>query len=144
MLREITTTRQDNPDRRRRWFQDEFFDLFVWQNADGEIVVFQLCYDRTRKECVLSWSRERSFAHNKVDTGDDSPARNRTPILAVAGKFPLYSIMPRFEQAAAELAEDVKSFVIAKLREYPRVAYGTPRKPRRRKHGPTDDDGAAG
>ena len=42
MFREILGV-ADDPPARRRWFHDDYFDLFVWQTK-GEITLFQLCY----------------------------------------------------------------------------------------------------
>jgi hypothetical protein len=57
MLREISAVRQDQADLRRRWFQDDYFDLFVWVAPEGGIVAFQLAYDRGGDERVLGWHR---------------------------------------------------------------------------------------
>ena len=49
MLREMARVRQQDPAVRRRWFRDDYFDLFTWQKGDGPdggiVVGFQLCYD---------------------------------------------------------------------------------------------------
>ena len=45
MLREIPGVRQDKPDLRRRWYQDEYFDLYTWHAQAGRPAAFQLCYD---------------------------------------------------------------------------------------------------
>ena len=50
-------------------------------------------------------------------------------LIVADGVFPLYSIAPRFEQAAAELDGEICSFVLAKLR----ALYGPVRKPLRKK-----------
>jgi hypothetical protein len=50
MLKEILGV-ADDPPAKRRWFHDEYFDLFVWQ-ADGEVTLFQL------------WDKARGFFHD--------------------------------------------------------------------------------
>ena len=49
MLREMAGVRQQDSSVRRRWFRDDYFDLFTWQKEDGPdggiVVGFQLCYD---------------------------------------------------------------------------------------------------
>jgi hypothetical protein len=72
MLREIPHVRQDKPGLERRWYQDEFFDLYTWHAPDGALVSFQLCHDVRGRERALSWHREYEFSHNK-------PRRPRTP-----------------------------------------------------------------
>ena len=139
MLREITAVRQDSAETQRRWFQDDFFDLFVWQGRDGEFVAFQLCYDIKSNERVLSWKKDKGYTHARIDSGEQVEQRLKmSPLMVADGVFQLYSIAPRFEQAAAGLDGDIRSFVLAKLREYPRALYGPLRKPRRRKSPPKE------
>ena len=56
MLQRIRGARQDDDSKERAWFQDEYFDLFVWTGLAGEVAAFQLCYERTANERVLVWS----------------------------------------------------------------------------------------
>jgi hypothetical protein len=42
MLKEIQGV-ADDPPAKRRWFHEEFFELFVWQ-AGGVVTLFQVCY----------------------------------------------------------------------------------------------------
>jgi hypothetical protein len=62
MLREITGVRQDDPGLSRRWFQDDYFDLFLWVTPAGRVSAFQLAYRRAGQERVLSWSGARGSA----------------------------------------------------------------------------------
>ena len=57
MLQKIRGVRQDNASRERHWFQDDYFYLFVWTDAAGKVLVFQLCYDRLRNEVCLPGAR---------------------------------------------------------------------------------------
>ena len=46
----------------RRWFHDEYFDLFVWQDAGGALARFELCYGAGASERALVWlGGERLF-----------------------------------------------------------------------------------
>jgi len=65
MLREIEGI-TDEPRTRRRWFHDEYFDLFVWQTDQGEITLFQLCYGVDAAERALVWHRAGGFFHDGV------------------------------------------------------------------------------
>jgi hypothetical protein len=86
MLREIRRgVAQRSLEKRKRWFQDEYFDLFIWQDPTGQIVQLQLCYERgTRKERALTWKRGTGFDHAVVDQGGgEFPApRSLRPRLA--------------------------------------------------------------
>jgi hypothetical protein len=61
MLKEILGV-ADDPPARRRWFHDEFFDLFVWQQDDSS--------DR-----ALVWDKGRGFFHDGPPAPDDVVAR---------------------------------------------------------------------
>ena len=137
MLREIAAVRQDSAETRRRWFQDDFFDLFVWQGRDGEFVAFQLCYDIKVSERALSWKKDKGYTHDRIDSGEQAQQRMKmSPLMVADGVFPLYSIAPRFESAAAAIDADIRAFILARLREYPRALYGPAKKPRRKKSPP--------
>ncbi len=96
MMREILGL-SDDPPARRRWFHDEYFDLFVWE-AGGEVTLFQLCYGQDSSERALVWDKARGLFH-------DGPAS--VPDFA-----------SRFEDAAAELPDHIKREVREKVHEY--------------------------
>jgi len=79
MLREIQAVRQDRPGLKRRWFQDEFFDLYTWHTRWGTLAGFQLCYDVRGRERALTWHRKSGFSHNRIDHGDDYAGQPATP-----------------------------------------------------------------
>jgi hypothetical protein len=96
MLKEILGV-ADDPPAKRRWFHDDFFDLFVWQ-ADGEVTLFQLCYGADATERALVWDKARGFFH-------DGPPGS-------------HDVISRFEDAAAALPEDIRSEIRQKVHEY--------------------------
>ncbi|HEY2338653.1 MAG TPA: hypothetical protein VGI18_14940 [Burkholderiales bacterium] len=87
----------DDPPARRRWFHDDYFDLFVWQ-AGGEVTLFQLCYGTGSADRALVWDKSRGFFH------DGPPAPDE--------------VFARFEEAAAPLPEDVRREVREKVHEF--------------------------
>lgn len=103
----------------RRWFADEYFELIVWVDEQSEIEAFRLCYDRFRVERVLSWTRRAGYRHERVDDGEQSPLKNRTPVLTADGAFDAAGILRRFEPETSRLPRPIASFVIEKLRQYP-------------------------
>ncbi len=118
MLREITRIQQQDPNRRRRWFQDGYFDLFLWQTASGTFDALQLCYDIRRRERALLWSQVEGFFHDGVDTGEDSPLADRTPVFVRDGAFQWSDVRTRFREASADLPAEVREFVLDKIDEY--------------------------
>ncbi len=98
MLREILDVLQDDPSSQRRWFHDDYFDLFVRQTA-GELAAFELCYGIHSSERALVWSAGRGYFHD----GDPLEA---DPIIG------------RFERASYGLPEVLRLALGARLREY--------------------------
>ncbi|MGH8635526.1 MAG: hypothetical protein ACREUX_03910 [Burkholderiales bacterium] len=131
-MREIGSVRQDSERGYRRWFQDDYFDLFVWQDAAGRPIAFQLCYDRANAEGAISWSETHGFAHARVDASAKQAKYGMSPILRCDGVAPYFRIYNRF-LAAADWDPGLHRFVVERLREYRRVLFGTRRTPRRRR-----------
>jgi|SRR5882724_13716648 len=87
----------DDPPARRRWFHDDYFDLFVWQTG-GEVTLFQLCYGGDSTQRALVWDKKRGLFH-------DGPAG--------APEF-----VTRFEDAADALPQDIRREVREKVHEF--------------------------
>ncbi len=96
MMREILGV-ADDPPARRRWFHDEYFDLFVWEKG-GEVTLFQLCYGPDSRERALVWDKARGLFHDGPAGGVDFVAR--------------------FEDAAAELPDNIRREVREKVHEF--------------------------
>jgi hypothetical protein len=118
MLREVLIVEQSEPSLKRRWFESDYFDLFIWQDAGGAFVRFQLCYDVELNERALVWSNPEGFYHDGVDHGDGENGRGQAPILVRDGKFDSGTVVPRFEREADQIPADVRDFVLAKMREH--------------------------
>jgi len=108
MLKEIIGV-ADDPPAKRRWFHDDYFDLFVWQ-ADGEVTLFELCYGPHSSERALVWDRQHGFFH-------DGPAAQQAWIA-------------RFDEVAAALPEDIRRDIGPRIREF---AYRKPEVASRRR-----------
>jgi hypothetical protein len=87
---------------RRRWFHDEYFDLFVWQAPGGTVARFELCYGRDADEQALVWLGEGRFFHDGVP-GAATDAQE---------------LLRRFERAGAGLPERMQREVRARLQDY--------------------------
>jgi len=132
MLREILAVRQDRPGLKRRWYQDEFFDLYTWHSYGGSLVRFQLCYDVRGRERALTWSKQRGFSHNKVDSSEEYAGQPMTPLLVEDGRFPHRLVRARFQREAAILDHATRSLILDKMREFGRhTARGEISLPRR-------------
>jgi len=111
VLREISEVTQDDPASRRRWFHDDYFDLFVLQTG-GELAAFQLCYGIRSNEQALVWSRAKGYFHDgATPSGEFIGAR-----LAPGDPLEADPIISRFERAAEGLPEELQRALLDRLR----------------------------
>jgi hypothetical protein len=119
VLREIAGVRQDHVHLRRRWFQDDYLDLFVWTSPSDELMAFQLAYDRAGDEHLLDWERSRGYLHRRVDDGRGSfRGVGATPLLALGKRFPKYRVIAQFDARSATLEEPLRRLVRERLAAY--------------------------
>lgn len=119
MLTEIPNTRQHPGERRRRWFSSQDQDLYIWQDAAGEIRAFQLCYSKHRNEHAIYWRDDRGFAHLTVDDGEASPLSSATPTLRMNGHFDASKVIDAFSRQAGGLPAPIGEFILERLKQYP-------------------------
>jgi hypothetical protein len=90
-------------DYKRIWMSDDYFDLIVWYEPSNAIYGFQLCYGKPESERALTWLKTRGFSHAKIESGEDDPEANRTPILLPDGSFPISEVSREFRQRSERL-----------------------------------------
>lgn len=131
MLREILDVFQDDPSSQRRWFHDDYFDLFVRQRGD-ELVAFELCYSIHSNERALVWTRGQGYYHDgETSDGEFIGAR-----LAPGDPLQADPIIARLEFAAGGLPEALRLALMARLSEYAlQDAEGSARRTRFRRAG---------
>ncbi len=118
MLRELQNVLQIEGEPHRRWFHDDTFDLIVWQELDGHVEGFQLCYREGSDERALTWWRGRGFTHKRIDAGEDGRPK-KAPILVPDGTFDRDRVLMLFEQECRELDPEIVGFVMRTAGEYP-------------------------
>lgn len=117
MLREVTS--REYPDKEnRRWFSDDYFDLIVWLDSDNSIRGFQLCYDKRCMERAVTWWNNAGFSHERVDSGENNPEKNRSPILTPDGISPVQDLLGRYGAESTHIDHEVREFVLTELTEY--------------------------
>lgn len=121
MLNEIKDVTQYETGKHRRWFHDDEFDLYTWENYDGVLQGFQLCYAKLGKERALRWSPEVGYSHEGVDTPEDKPGRYMSALFVADGVFDPNGVGSVFEHAALEMPEKVRNFVLERIRAYEKL-----------------------
>jgi len=103
----------------RRWFVNDFFDLLVWENGAGNIVGFQLCYNKIHNQHALTWHEQKGYIHSKVDDGENKPGKYKSaPMLIPDGVFAYLSIAEKFKFESADIDIKISTFVYKKLMSY--------------------------
>lgn len=120
MLREIHRVSQRSVERRKRWFQDEYFDLYIWQIASGDVVELQLCYARgTSKERALSWRRGAGYDHALVESGrSEGEAMQASQLMRSGGKFGGWQVRERLAGGVGSLEPELSAFILDKVKDY--------------------------
>jgi hypothetical protein len=129
VFREITVTKQADQGPKRRWYQSDYFDLFVFyfrhseradSKADREFVGVQLCYDIRRNQRSFEWKKEGGFSHHRVNKGGDTMSDHGASVslLEKGGDFDAHAVLGRFMREADGLPPIVRKFVMQKLTDY--------------------------
>ena len=118
MLDEIKDVTQYETGKLRRWFRNDDFDLYTWENYDGVLQGFQLCYAKLGSERVLRWSPESGYSHEGVDAPEDKPGRSMSALFVADGVFDSTSVGTIFENAALRMPEKFRTFVVERIRAY--------------------------
>jgi hypothetical protein len=119
MLSEIKDVTQYESGKHRRWFHDEYFDLYTWESYAGDLQGFQLCYAKMGKERALRWSPENGYRHEGVDAPEDKPGRAMSALFVADGIFDFDQVGEKFANAAMDIPPNVREFVLQRIRGYP-------------------------
>ncbi|HZX32532.1 MAG TPA: hypothetical protein VFF03_14355 [Rhodocyclaceae bacterium] len=125
-MREIPHVRQIPGEPKRRWFSSKDFDLILWLDDGPGFLGFELCYDKSRGEHSITWSRDNGFRHMAVDDGEQRYGKHKaTPVLIPDGIFDVRRVHAAFVEASASLPPDISRFVLQALENHPAFAPGT-------------------
>ena len=114
MLREIKSVVQSTPEVIKRWFESDFFDLYLWLRGQ-QVIHMQLCYNGGRKdESAISWKEGLGLFHDGIDVA----RRTETPLLESGGAFDAEKVNARFLTESSGLPIEVRKFVLAKLHDF--------------------------
>ena len=131
MFREITITKlADEGGPKRRWYQSDYFDLYIFyfrhseradKHADREFTGLQLCYDIRHNQRTLEWKKGSGFSHLAVSKGGNDTLSDHgasAALMQQGGQFDADKVIDRFVKESAALPGQVRKFVLQKLAEY--------------------------
>ncbi len=102
----------------RRWFADDELDLIVWYSETGEVVGFQLCYDLRGRERAFTWRRDQGLTHGAVESGEESPLYNRSPMMVADPIAPVEAVISEFKFRSKMLEPDVVEMVTERISNF--------------------------
>jgi hypothetical protein len=118
MLREIRNVKEIPGQGVRRWFNDEHLDLFVWYDAGGRILGFQLCFDKdTRDERALTFTEDEGYSLDHVAT-EASVCDLGSPVMVRAGEFSCRQLIDQLGERGEMLERSLYDYLKKKLEEY--------------------------
>ena len=112
MLREIKETSRKPGEPRKRWFSSLDMDVFIWLDDAGEIVSYQLTYDKPHREKAVTWSRDSGFLHLGVDDGSRPGKHPGSPLLVTDGRLVPGKLISLLETEAGDLDPWIRDFII--------------------------------
>lgn len=111
MLHEIKNAKKFDEGIRIRWFSDDFFDLVIWYDDDGNIISFQLTYDKYNDPHALTWKLGKGYIHETIDDGETPGRYKQSPILLPDGDFPGDAISEKFKQHTIKGEPELTEFI---------------------------------
>lgn len=117
MLKEIKFVKQNPGEKNRRWFTDDYWDLYIWMEENGDPAGFQLCYNKLDGEHALTWFRDKASYHSEVDNSShDSQAGNlESPLIVPDGVMENKTVAERFWKDSSLLEEKLRTFIYQKI-----------------------------
>ena len=117
-LAEVPSTSQYPDEPHRRWFSGHKCDLIVWDDPSGNIIGFQLCYNKFKNEHAMTWRADSGWVHNRVEYDNPTWGHGEFPVMQPDGVFDKDTVVTIFEKESHHIDQDVVAFVLAKLGEY--------------------------
>ena len=119
MLQELNNVLQEPRTKGyRRWFEDEEMELIVWYSDSDQITGFQLCYDIRAWERVFTWRQDKGIQHSVMDSGEQSPLYNRSPMLIPFPKAPIEQVLAGFPARSQSLDRGIAECVAGTIAAY--------------------------
>ncbi|HZG50736.1 MAG TPA: hypothetical protein VEZ40_01250 [Pyrinomonadaceae bacterium] len=124
MLREIRNVKEIAGQGARRWFNDERLDLFVWYDAGGRILGFQLCFDKdTPDELALTFTENAGYSLDHV-AAEASVCDLGSPVLARGGEFSRRQLLEQLCERGEVLERPLYEYLREKLAGCPALSSG--------------------
>ncbi len=120
-LKEDLEVRQRPEEGYRRWYFNDFFDVILWYtNKGGEIIGFQVCYEKnTTEEKAYTYEFSTQSHHFVSSLNQPISLGNLGSALLQgdAGKIPL-AVIERLKEESGELSPDELSLIQNQMQKF--------------------------
>ncbi|QQO10898.1 hypothetical protein [Breznakiella homolactica] len=116
MLKEFKDISQPEKKYKRKWYNDEEFELIIWYE-ENEICGFQLCYEDHTEKKAITYTNGK-YSHDKIDEGGKW---NETPILLKDGRFEKERIIKEFTEKSLLVEKEEREereYILRALEKY--------------------------
>ena len=117
MLRQIVTNKLNKSS--KQWFQSSYFNLVIFSNTDGQVVHFELCYNRHAKEKVFMWSIKYGYQLASLEDERDTGAAKMSQLHIYDQDFNKIALLTQFKLESANIDSDLIAQVQNLLESYP-------------------------
>jgi len=116
MLKEYSRVRQD-PEGFKRLFSDETFDLYLWYNEEGNVLIgFQLVQKyHDEHDKAFTWEMNRGANYTSVY---QQGKNNGAPLLMVNGSLDSKTLIHQFSSRAQYLPIEINEKILKTIEEF--------------------------
>src|SRR4051812_3607460 len=100
----------------RKWLFDDSIELVVWFSEGDQIFGFQIHYDLRNQPKAFTFTRSAGFSHHLIDSGEDTPEGNSTPILSESIPVNILEVEHLFRTHSVNLSDSIRTFVLDHIR----------------------------
>jgi len=102
---------------RRRYFDDDWLEVFVWLDDTNQIVGFKLCYDRHEGELAVTWRKDEGFELSPVHHGEETSLYGRSQFpVEIDLPIPFAMLLQEWQARSAQIDPEVAAIIEARLR----------------------------
>ncbi|MEA2027966.1 MAG: hypothetical protein U9N49_03200, partial [Campylobacterota bacterium] len=69
-------------------------------------------------ERVLSWRKTYGFTHAQIDSGEQNPSKNQSPLLVADGVLDTHQLLEKFQNESQNIDKNIREFIIEKIKTY--------------------------
>ena len=106
----------------RKWLFDDSIELVVWFSDGDQIFGFQIHYDLRDLPKAFTFTKSAGFSHHLIDSGEDSPETNSTPVLSDSVPVNISEIELLFRTHSENLPDSIRTFVLDHILEFTKRA----------------------